>query len=234
MYVQIARNLATRIESGELKPGDQLPPERELSRQLGVTRMTAREALKLLELQGLINRRQGAGTFIAHPKVERHANQLVPFTRGMRRRGYLPGGKVLTSEQQVATAIIAPLLQILEGEPIYFIRRLRLLNHAPVMLERLTLPAQHVPDLPQFNLSERSLYEVLETEYNITVVRAWQAFEAVSATAYEADLLNLTEGAALMLEERVAYDQHGRPIEYGKDVYRGDRFRFVTESAPME
>ena len=98
LYLQIADSLLERIESGELAPGDRLPAERELSELLGVNRMTLRQALEKLEVQGLLTRRQGDGTFISEPKIERHAGELVPFTREMRRRGFKPGARVITFE----------------------------------------------------------------------------------------------------------------------------------------
>src|SRR5512142_1811525 len=87
LYNQIAESLLDQIESGKLPPGSRLPPERELAEMLGVNRMTLRQALHLLEAKGLLIRRQGNGTFVAEPKIERQAGLLISFTRGMERRG---------------------------------------------------------------------------------------------------------------------------------------------------
>ena len=74
----------------------------------------------------------------------------------------------------------------------------------------------------------------METEYGICVTRARQSLEPVIALNYEAELLDILPGAPLMLQRRQSFDQENRPVEYGKDLYRGDRFRFVTEIAPLE
>jgi GntR family transcriptional regulator len=74
----------------------------------------------------------------------------------------------------------------------------------------------------------------METEYGICVTRARQSLEPVIALNYEAELLDILPGAPLMLQRRLSFDQENRPVEYGKDLYRGDRFRFVTEIAPLE
>jgi len=74
----------------------------------------------------------------------------------------------------------------------------------------------------------------MESEYGITIARARQSFEPVIAFRFEADMLNIEIGAPLMLERRLSYDEDDRPVEYGKDRYRGDRFRFVTEAAPFD
>jgi GntR family transcriptional regulator len=234
LYIQIAEGLLDQIESGELSPGDRLPPERELSEALGVSRMTLRRALQLLETQGLLIRRRGHGTHVASPKIERQADQLVPFHQGMKRRGYVPGARVITFEKRRAEAAVARELGLPVSAPVYFVRRLQLLNQEPMLLERLTVSAHRFPELERFDLSKRAVYEVMETEYDIRVVRARQSLEPVVATEYEAEWLGVKPGAPLMLERRLGLDQDDQPVEYGKDLYRGDRFRFVTEMAPLE
>jgi GntR family transcriptional regulator len=234
LYVQIAESLLDRIESSELRPGDRLPSERELSNMLDVNRMTVRRALQVLESQGLLIRRRGDGTYIAEPKIERQADHLVPFTRGMERRGYVPGAKVITLERRVAEAAVARELGLPVSAPVYYVRRLRLINREPVMLERFTVPGHRFPGFERYDFSSRSVYAVMEQEYGVAVVRARQSLEPVVATEYEARLLEVQPGAPLMLERRLGFDQDDQPVEYGRDLYRGDRFRFVTEVAPLE
>ncbi|MBI5829640.1 MAG: GntR family transcriptional regulator [Chloroflexi bacterium] len=235
LYVQIAESLLDRIEAGELAPGHRLPAERELSQTLGVNRMTLRQALHSLEMQGLLVRRQGAGTYVTEAKkIERQAGKLVPFTKGMTQRGYEPGAKVLSVEQRPADSAIAKELGLRTSDAVYDIHRLRLINQEPAMLETFYLPVARFARLDQFDLAKRSVYEILETEYGVTISRARQSLEPVVAAEYEARLLKIKIGAPLMLETRLAFDDRGRPVEYGRDLYRGDRFRFVTETAPLE
>jgi GntR family transcriptional regulator len=101
-------------------------------------------------------------------------------------------------------------------------------------LERFIVPAEPFPGFENQDLAKRSLYEVMETEYGVFVSRARQSLEPVVATEYEAELLGVRRGAPLMLERRQTVDQNGQPVELGRDLYRGDRFRFVTEVAPLE
>jgi len=234
LYLQIAESLLEQVESGQLQPGDRLPPERQLSAMLAVNRMTVRRALRVLQGRGLLVRQQGRGTFIAQPKIERQAAQLTSFTVGMRQRGLQPGARVIRFERRPAEASVSGLLQLPVSAAIYSILRLRSLNQEPVLLERYSIPVELFPDLERFDLEGRSLYEVFRSEYGVGVARARQSLEPVLATEFEAELLGVPLGAPLMLEWRVSFDAEGRPVEHGKDSYRGDRFRFVTETATPE
>jgi GntR family transcriptional regulator len=234
LYNQIAESLLDQIESGRLAPGSRLPPERELSEMLQVNRMTLRQALQLLERQGLVIRRQGDGTYVADPKIERQAGRLFSFTRGMERRGYKPGARIIRLVECPVEAYLAVHLQLPISAPVYDIHRLRLINEEPVLLERYTIPVNRFPDLDRHDLVHRSMYEVLEKEYGVAVSQARQSLEPVVAAEYEAELLEIRPGAPLMLERRISFDKNNQPVEYGKDLYRGDRFRFVTEIASLE
>ncbi len=233
-YIQIAESLLSRIESGELAPGTRLPPERELGQTLGVTRATVREAFNVLEDRGLLIRRQGQGTFVTAPKIERQAAKLVPFTKGMEKRGLKIENQMIALQRIPADASVAAELQIPVSDPIFFIHRVRLINREPVLMERLFVPGLRFPKLDRFDFSQRSLYEVMETEYGVRVQRARQSLEPVAASEFEARLLDVSAGAPLMLERRLAYAEDDHPVEYARDLFRGDRFRFTTEMAPLE
>jgi len=233
-YIQIAENLLDKIAIGELAPGERLPSERDLSKSLKVSRMTVRAALRVLDNQGLLVRRTGDGTYIAQPKIERQADKLVPFTRKMQKLGGQISSRLILFEERNAEASIARKLEISLSAPVLYFQRLRLLNQEIVLLEACTMPRTPFPDLEKFDLEKRSVYEILEKEYGILPHHSHQSLEAVSATEYEAELLNIEAGAPLMLERRVTFDENNIPFEYGRDLYRGDRFRFMTEVAPLE
>lgn len=233
LYIQIAESLIEQIEAGELKPGSRLAPERELSKQLGVNRMTLRQALNVLSKRGLLHRRQGDGTYVAESRIEREAGRLFPFSYEMRSRGYTPSARIIMLEERHAETTVAQQLGLNVGDPVYYSHRLRLINQEPVMLEKFYLPARRFPDLSRHDLSRRSLYETMASEYGVEIDTARQSLEPVIATAYEAELLGIAAGAPLMLERRLTYDTSGAAVECSKDLYRGDRFRFITDLAPL-
>jgi GntR family transcriptional regulator len=234
VYIQIAESLIAQIEAGELAPGDRLPPERDLSEKLGVNRMTLRRSLRVLEAQGLIERRHGVGTYVTAPKIDRQMDLVFRFTHGMQTRGFTPGTRLISIEQVSLEAAAARQLVVPLASPAYRIRRLRTLNQDPVLLEDYTIPMARFPGLERFDLQQRSIYEVMESEYASTIVRARQSFEPVVASNFEASLLHVRPGAPLMLEKRLSYNQDNQPVEYGQDRYRGDRFRFITDAAPFD
>lgn len=234
LYAQIAESFLEQITSGKLEPEVRLPSERELSKALNVSRMTLRMALDVLDSKGLIVRRPGDGTYVAKPKIERQAGKLVPFTKSMREHGYRTSARIIIFEQRLADVSVADKLNLPVSAPVFYCQRLRLINQEPVMLENLTMPIYRFPDFGQHDLENRSIYEIMETEYGITAYQAHQSLEAVPALEREAELLKIELGAPLMLERRLAFDKEDRPLESGRDLYRGDRFRFVTEVAPLE
>jgi len=234
LYIQIAERLISRIESGDLSPGAQLAPERELSIELNVNRMTLRRALKVLESQGLLERRHGIGNFIANSKIDRQTETIFRFSIGMAKRGYIPGTKLISVKVIEAEPQLAKDLDIRGSSRVYDILRLRCINQEPVMLEGYKIPLNWFPGLHEFDLENRSIYEILETEYEVKIARSRQSLEPIIANSFEAELLKINLGDPLMLEKRISYDADDQPVEFGKDRYRGDRFRFITETSPVD
>ncbi len=228
LYYMIKSRLLEAIESGQLKPGDRVPSERELTSQFAVSRMTARQALTELESQGYLYRIQGKGTFVSTPKLEQPLLQLTSFTEDMRRRGLEPGARVLSAGAVEAGRKVARALGIAENALVIHFKRLRLAAGVPMALENSHVAVERFPGLMGSDLTNRSLYQLFE-EYGIRLSRATQSMEAVAANAYEAEILNVREGAPLLMLERVSLDQNDQPVEYVKSLYRGDRYRFTTE-----
>ena len=232
LYIQIAEKLISQIESGDLPAGTRLPPERELSLQLEVNRMTLRRALQVLESQGLLDRKHGIGNFIAHSKFDRHMETIFRFSTGMAERGFIPGTKLISVEIIEAGEKLAKDFGLPGSTRFYDILRLRSINQEPVMLESYKIPLDRFPGLHELDIENRSIYEIFETEFEVKIARNRQSLEPIIANRFEADLLQITPGDPLMLEKRFSYDAEDQPIEFGKDRYRGDRFRFITQTTP--
>ena len=229
LYLQIEEELTQRIGSGELEPGAQIPTERQLAEQMGVSRMTVRQALGRLEHRGLVERQQGRGTFVARRKLVQNATLLQGFFEQMIGQGVFPTSQLISSAELVATRAWAEALGLHVGEPLYRVVRLRLGDGLPVALETSLFPARIVPGLIALDLAGRSIYRLMAERYGARPVRAIQSLEPVAAEPLEGELLDVAPGSPLMLVERTSWDAAGRRVEYARDLYRGDRSRFVTE-----
>jgi GntR family transcriptional regulator len=223
LYGQIEDWLAGEIAVGALVPGDRLPTEHDLAEWFGVSRMTLRHALAELARRGLVTRTTGrhGGTFVAAPKLEQDLTTLAGFSEQLRRAGMVAGARVLSALLRPAGPAAAAALQIGEDDEVYEIRRIRLADGRPIVLERLE------------SRLDGSLYELLEVRYGLRPHRARESLEPVTAGVREAEALEVAEGAPLMLVERTAYARSGEPLEFARDLFRGDRTRVVMWTSEL-
>jgi GntR family transcriptional regulator len=231
-HEQAEEEVAHLIAVQKLAAGARLPPERELAEQLGVSRMTLRRALASLERRGLIVRRagRGGGTFVAEPKVDRELGDLIGVPEMLRRQGVTAGTRLISATLRPAGEAAADALGIPADALVYDVWRIRLANGVPLSLERARLPAELFPDLLERPLSG-SIYQLLASDYGTVPARALERLESVLAEREAAAALEVAEGAALMSVERITYDEHGAPFEFGNDLFRGDRTRVVVVRA---
>ena len=213
-------------ELGE--PGERLGAERDLAEKLGVSRSTIRAALSDLERSGAIRRSRGraGGIFVAERKVERDLTSLAGLPAYLRRQGFQPGARVLSTATLEPDAETAAAL----GTDLVFeVVRVRLADGEPISLERARFPAERFPDLLDRSLSG-SLYELLQAEYGLKPGEAEERIEVVDAGAGEARLLGIRRGAPLLAVARTAWDADGRAFERSQDLFRGDRARIVVRA----
>src|SRR5215469_4946673 len=159
-YQRIQRMIRAQIEAGELKPGDTVASERELAKIHGVSLMTARHALGSLEQEGVVERRRGAGTFVAPPRI--HFNKLMSYTEQMASRGLAAASKVITARVIEREEEIAARLMLPATAKIIKIERLRHTPDEPFALETCYLSADKSPGLLREPLGRGSLFSTLE------------------------------------------------------------------------
>jgi GntR family transcriptional regulator len=233
VWARIESSLRARIESGELGAGQRLPAERDMARQLGVSRMTVRQALAALAERGLVERGVGQGTFVSGiGKVVHDLSQVSGLTEVVARHGLVAGARVLEARERGASAAVADALQIDEAAPVIRVRRLRSAGGRPLVIEDDWFPAGLVPGLLERDLSG-SLCALLREDYGLVPGGSEERLEPVAAGAFEARVLGIELGAPLMLVERVVRTLAGTPMEFSRHRHRGDRSRFVVRSGGL-
>ena len=231
LYYQLKKQLFSLIEEGVLKSGDQLPPEKELSEQLGVSRPTVRQAFGELSSEGYLHRFKGSGTFVSTPKITAHFfNRLESFNEEMLHKGKKPTSKVLLLEVISNSPKANEALGLPINEPLIHLTRLRFADDVPLVLVDTYLSYTQFPELLGVDFETHSLYQVLEQKYNVYVHRVSRDIEAVTARRKEAELLQCSQNQALILVKSLAYAS-GRlkPTELSIARYRGDMNTFSVE-----
>jgi GntR family transcriptional regulator len=221
VYKKIQNSIRKRIEADQLRPGDAVASERELAKAHKVSLMTARHALAGLEREGIVERRRGAGTFVASPKI--HFNKLMSYTEHMASRGLAPSSRVLLAkviedEQEVAARLGLPATSRMVK-----IERLRLTGEEPFALETCYLPAEEYSDLAKAPLGRSSLFGALKREYGVELAYADEEIDATAADLNIAELLGLHRGAPLLRIRQVIYSTKGKATIYGVGFYRSER-----------
>jgi len=228
LYYQIQQRLLQQIRSGALKGGEPVPSEQEISAQLGVSRMTARQALKSLCDLGFTYSQRGKGTFVSGIKLEKDFRQVLSFTEEMKARGSKPRSKVLAFEVIPAADDVAEALHVRTQEKVISLQRIRIANALPMGVEHSYLPLQLCPGLFEAFDPQTSLYRALSELYGIRLIVADEVVEAGLAGAEEAKLLKVSKGSPVFLFTRTSYVQSGQPVEYVRSVYRADRYKIVN------
>jgi GntR family transcriptional regulator len=214
------------IES--LRVGDAIPSERKLSLDFHVSRLTVRAALEELAREGFLERRHGAGTFVSEPKIAQQLT-LTSFSEDMRRRGMVAGSRALELKPMHAGARLGRALAVSPDARVLRIQRLRLADGEPMAIETLHVPAALVPRLTRARLEGASFYELLERDYGIVIAAGVQTIEPTVTNEQESALLGVPLHSPAFLFERTSRTDDGQTVEFVRSVYRGDRYRIVTE-----
>ena len=229
IYLQIAATMRKCLGDGALAVGVLLPPERVLCAHFRVSRMTLREACRVLEVEGLIERQRGRGTFVASPRVRKQQQDMRSFTEELSRRGIRASSKLLSFQCTVPPAEVREFFGIPEGEEVYEIRRLRYGNGIPLALEFVQIPCYLCRGLERFDLTSVSLYSLLENQFGLDLVHCIEEVRAEVANRSQKKLLGLQRPAVLVIDRRT-YTNNETPAEIAVTVYRGDHYRAVVHA----
>ncbi|MHC5373318.1 GntR family transcriptional regulator [Enterococcus sp. LJL120] len=226
LYDQLVSVIIKKIEDG-LEADTLLPSEREMSEQYDLSRTTVRQALQELEKLGYIYRRHGKGTFVADlSKQTMNLAGAYSFTDQMKSLGKMPETTILSFEIVEAKKYFADNLDLAEGESLIKIKRLRLADGEPMMVERSYLPQKYFGDLTEELLQQKPLYEIFSEEYHQVIKLAEEEFYASVAIFSDAEQLAIQESAPVLNLIRRTYNEKNEVIEFTLSVARADQFRY--------
>ena len=225
-YISIASALRDRISAGQLATHSLVPSERELSRDFGVSRMTARQALGILESEGAVYRRPPRGTFVAEP---RFPLRLGSFSDEVTSAGRTPTAEVIWAERQAASPVVADALGLVSGAEVHALQRLRRGDGEPLAIETTYYPVDLTPGLLEQPL-DGSLWAMLREHYGVHPARATATIEVITLDGAATQRFGVRSAAPGILLTRRTYAHDDRCIEFARDTYRADRSAFELES----
>lgn len=229
IYYQIYQQIKEHIDNHKIKPGEQLPTERELNKSLGVSRITIRKAIKDLVSEGFCYNKRGKGIFVSRGKIPLELDNLMGMANHI---GFLKlelNTKVILKRVIKANTQLAEKLKVEKKSKVLYLKRLRVINNEPLVIENTHLSLNRMQGLEKFNF-EGSLYNIIRENYDLFPYRSRGTIIHRLANEENAKLLNIPLNYPVTEKQAVIYDKNNIPIEFVKNYYRSNRFRFFYNS----
>ena len=226
LYQQLKEALIALIESGKLQPGMCIPSESELSLRYEVSRITVRKAISSLVEEGLLVKKQGKGTFVEKPKLERKIIEFASFSTACAYNGMRPGSKLVKRAIEEPDENRRRELELEPDDRIIHIQRLRYADAELLLLENNYYSYATYPYLVEADLENNSLYEILK-KHGVRLASAKKTLEMALASSSDASMLNIRLGSPLFRLRGIVYDDSERPVHLSLQFIRADRYKFV-------
>jgi GntR family transcriptional regulator len=224
-YLHICEALQHQI--GTLPQSSLLPSEHDLAQRFGVSRVTIRRALGLLERSGLVSRQRGRGTTVSPPKITRSLSPMYPFEEDLRRQGVKFETRILEYQRQhVPPDPVSERLRLPAGTAVGFLALLRLVDDRTICLDRRYLPPDVAGRFDPQMVTDRAIAEILHDLVGQPIASADWTTEIVAASREVAFPLGVTPGVLVLTNLGTEYLPDGRPIQVHTMCYRIDRVRF--------
>ncbi|NBB89164.1 MAG: UTRA domain-containing protein [Bacteroidetes bacterium] len=225
-HAQISQELREAIEKKVYGPKEKLPSEKELAEEFQVSRITVRRALQTLENEHLIQRSQGRGSFVCDAQSGRPALELTDFTEDMARAGRQATSNVLSKALIKAPERVSAALQIPPKTKVLELIRLRLADGQPIAIDKTYLPIFYAQLIEDENLKEQTIYQILETKYDITIQKGCIKIKAGVAPLQWATQLEVQTNDPILQVERVSYTIQEKPVYYQIRFNRFDKVQY--------
>ncbi|MEE7523509.1 GntR family transcriptional regulator [Enterobacter roggenkampii] len=226
MYRQIADALREKISAGELKPGDALPTESSLQEAFNVSRVTVRQALKLLTEEQIVESIQGSGTYVKEERVNYDIYQLTGFYEKLADRNVDTHNEVSIFEVLKADAKLAEKLNLSHDDKVWHVKRVRFIKQKPVNLEETWMPLALFPDLT-WEVMENSKYHYVEQIKKLVIDRSEQELVPIMPSEEAIAALSLDPAKPILEKVSRGFLKDGRVFEYSRNVFNTDDYKFT-------
>ena len=227
IHIQLQSIIKDMIESGELKEGDVLLPEREICKEQEISRMTVNKSINALVSEGILYRKQGKGTFVAQKKKKYQFNNVKGFTEVMKSRGIDIKTDIIKFEILNPDDIIMEKLGITDKrENVYKIKRIRYVENEPFGYEIAYIPEKVCGGMTKGMLDDNSLYKILENEYGYKVARVEQIIDPIQVDTKVSEKLQCEKGRLALSIQRTSYTEDEKIIEYTVTIIRSDKYQY--------
>lgn len=233
-YYQIALDVRNRISKQEWDVGQSIPPETTLAEEYGVSRVTMRQALAELVKDGILERRQGSGTFVSQDPIPLIHDLSLPHILGgrLRQRGLVTSSRIIEAQTfPDPLPHVQEQLRISESTPIAYLKRILLIGNKPAALNRSWFSSALCPGITEQELIDQSLSKTLQDRYGLVTAYADNWLEVIRGSRETAEVLEGLSDMPMMLLRTVSYLADGTPLEYSITEWLGDRVRFNFQSA---
>ncbi|MER2063291.1 MAG: GntR family transcriptional regulator [Alkalibacterium sp.] len=228
VYIAMHNQLRQKVITQEWSKGQKIPSERALAAEFDVSRMTARQAVSSLVEEGLLERKQGAGTFVASDKVREKLSGIPSFTETIEKQGKKPSSKLVSFYTKYASESESEKLEIGQNEEVLVMERIRYADDQPICFEVATIPYKIVSTVSKNDLKQH-LYQTLSA-IGYQVARAEQVISATWASEHIAEMLDVKRESPILRLKQVSYTQEEKPFEYVRAQYVGSRYEFFIEA----
>jgi GntR family transcriptional regulator len=231
-YIQISNWLMEMIQKGRYAVNDKLPSESKLSQFFQVNRNTVRQAISDLVAKGLVQKKNGVGSFVLGrtlTPVKYTLQHISSFTDDMIRMGIVPQTRLIRKSVIKAPPEVAEKLMLGKEKRVILTERLRLGNRIPLVIERSYLPYKEYKGILRMRLTG-SLYHLLTKKFHVELHRSIQTFRAITLSGHDAKLLGLPPRSSGIFLESIIYDLKNIPVEVLHAFHRGDKYIFEVES----
>lgn len=228
LYYQVKSIIFDNIKNKVWEMNSKIPAERELCEMYNVSRITVRQALKELEDEGYLYRKQGKGTFVTGQKFVQRLSQFYSFSEEITKMGAVPSAKIISFSIGEVGESVAVKLKISSNEKVFAIKRLRLADNEPFAIEISYIVYKYAKDLTEEAVDKLGLYDALKQTCGVVTSEATETFEAVAVNGEEARYLKVSKNAPALHLERIT-SADGNIIEYCISAIRGDKYKYTIQ-----